>query len=190
MMYIILGVIMIFFAWMQAAYAKLKLYKNEAREAWVRIDALLKTRSAYILRLLELAAEHGFNDRELLSEMFDLDGGYAHSDDREEVSARAEAITPLLDQLFDGARDWQALAENVEFQERKTDLLELEEDIAGQSMKYNNSVNLYNNHREKPSLKLQMAILGAIPLKGFYIRNYSLSEDMSCQKSGGNFYED
>lgn len=179
MMYIVLGVVMIVFAWMQAAYAKLKLYKNEAREAWVRIDASLQTRSEYIFRLLELAEEQDFPNRELLSDMFDLDGGYAHSDDREDVSASAEAITPLLDRLFDEARDWAGLADNAEFQERKADLLELEEDIADQSMKYNNSINLYNKHREKPSLKLQMAILGAIPLKGFHIRRYSLEGDIS-----------
>lgn len=175
-MYIVLGIIMVVFAWMQAAYAKLKLYKSEARSEWIKIDALLQTRSSYILRFLEIANEYGFENRGLLSEMFDLDGGYCDSDDREVVSAKAEAITPLLDRLFDETREYQDLEGNTEFQELKAELKELEEDIANQSIRYNNNIDLYNNHRKKPSLKPQIAILGAIPLKGFHIRSYNLED--------------
>jgi hypothetical protein len=47
----------------------------------------------------------------------------------------------------------------------------LEEEIAAQSEKYNQFIDLYNEHRLKPGIRLQIAILGAIPLKGIYIRH-------------------
>jgi len=170
MLYIILGIIMVFWAWMQAAMGKLQKYKKDAREQWVRVDALLQTRSRYILALLELADEKGLEERELLAEIYELGGGYCSSDDREVISECAEAVTPLVDELLRRAHGYPALEEDEEFRKLTANLSELEEEIELQSSRYNRFIDLYNEHRESPGIRLQVAILGAIPLKGIHIR--------------------
>jgi len=172
MLYIILGIIMVFWSWMQAAMGKLQKFKRDARAQWARVDALLQTRSQYILELLELADEKGLDAGNLLAEIYELGGGYCKSDDREITSTCAENVTPLVDQLLELAHGYSALAEDQELQQLEDNLTELEADIEIQSSRYNHSIDLYNEHREKPSLHLQIAILGAIPLKGIYIRRH------------------
>lgn len=170
MLYVIFGIIMVVFAWMQMAFGLLQKHKNDARTQWIRIDALLQTRSAYILELLELVDNDDYEERELLADIFELNGGYSQSDDREVVSAQAEAVTPLLDKLIEVTKKYGVLQDNKEIQELIHELYEIEENIIFESVKYNQSVGLYNQHRDKPSVKLQVAILGAPQLKGFHIR--------------------
>lgn len=172
MLYIILGIIMIFWAWIQAAMGKLQKYKKDARAQWVRVDALLQTRSRYILELLELADEKGLEAGNLMEDIFDLGGGYCSSDDREIISVCAENVTPLVDQLLALAHGSPALSEAEAFLELESNLTELEEEIEIQSERYNSFIDLYNEHREKPSIRLQMKILDAIPLRGIHIRVY------------------
>lgn len=170
MLYIILGIVMVFWAWMQAAMGQLQKHKKDARAQWVRVNALLQPRSRYILELLELADEKGLEARDLMAEIYELGGGYCSSDDREEISACAEKVTPLADRLLELAHSHPALTDDEEFRELETNLKELEEEIEIQSDRYNHFIDLYNAHREKPSLRLQIAILGAIPLKGIQLR--------------------
>lgn len=170
MLYIILGIIMVFLAWMQAAYGKMQKFKNEARTQWVRIDSLLQTRSRYVLQLLELAGDYGLDAADLLAELFDLGGGYCKSDDREVISAQAEAATPLIDKLLALADRSLDIKDDPAYLEIKNTLQEAEEEIELQSDRYNHSIDLYNRHIENPSLRLQFSLLGAPHLKGIHIR--------------------
>lgn len=170
MLYIILGIVMVFWAWMQAAMGQLQKHKKDARAQWVRVNALLQPRSRYILELLELADEKGLEAQDLMAEIYELGGGWCSSDDREEISACAEKVTPLADELLELAHGYPPLADDEEFRELEGNLKELEEEIEIQSDRYNHFIDLYNAHREKPSLRLQIAILGAIPLKGIHLR--------------------
>lgn len=174
MLYIILGIIMIFMAWMQAAMGKLQKHKKDARAQWIRVDALLQTRSRYILELLELADGKGLDATDLLAEIYELGGGYCRSDDREIISEYAENVTPLLDQLLALAHEYPEMNDDEDFQELEDKLMDLEEEVDIQSTRYNHFIDLYNEHRERPGLRLQMTILGAIPLKGIYIRHKKL----------------
>ena len=174
MVSIILGIVMVVYAWMHLAYGMMQKHKNDARAQWIRVNALLKTRSDYILKLLALLSDSGFEDRELLAEIYELDGGYSQSDDREVVSAKAESVTPLLDQIFVIVKKFDQIIDNKEIQELISELFDIEDNIIFESAKYNKSIDLYNVHREKPSLKLQVAILGATKLKGFYIRQFQI----------------
>ena len=170
MVYIILGTVMIIYAWMHLAYGMMQKHKNEARAQWIRINALLQTRSDYVLKLIALLHDNGFEDSELLAEIYDLDGGYSQSNDREIISARAEDVTPLLDQLFEEVKQDGRLDKNKDIQELISELIDLEDNIKFERTKYNKNIDIYNAHRQKPSLKLQVSILGAVPLRGFYIR--------------------
>ncbi|MDF2656556.1 MAG: LemA family [Bacillota bacterium] len=170
MLYIILGIIMVFLAWMQAAYGKMQKFKNEARTQWVRIDSLLQTRSRYVLQLLETAGDYGLDAADLLAELFDLGGGYCKSDDREVISAQAEAATPLIDKLLALAGRSLDIKDDPAYLEIKNTLQEVEEEIELQSERYNHSIDLYNRHIETPSLRLQFSLLGAPHLKGIHIR--------------------
>jgi hypothetical protein len=170
MLYVILGIVMVFWAWMQAAMGQLQKHKKDARAQWVRVDALLQSRSQYILELIGLADEKGLEARELMAAIYELGGGYCRSDDREVISACAENVTPLADELLQLAHGYPALADSEEFLELEGGLKELEEEIEIQSDRYNHFIDLYNAHREKPGIRLQIAILGAIPLKGIHLR--------------------
>ncbi len=170
MLYIILGIIMVVFAWMQAAFGKMQKYKKDVRTQWVRIDALLQTRSQYIMQLLELADENNLEAGDLLSEIYELGGGYCKSEDREIISACAENVTPLLDKLFECVDENSDLKNDREYLELKNNLMELEEEIEIQSEQYNYFIDSYNRHIDTPSLRFQVAILGAPHLKDIHIR--------------------
>jgi LemA protein len=170
MLYVILGIVMVFWAWMQAAMGQLQKHKKDARAQWVRVDALLQSRSRLILELLELADGKGLEAQDLMAAIYEMDGGWCRSDDREVISACAENVTPLVDELRLLAQGYPALADDPDFRELEDSLKELEEEIEIQSDRYNHSIDLYNAHREKPGLRLQIAILGAIPLKGIHLR--------------------
>jgi|GEM_PF-1821919 Uncharacterized conserved protein len=169
MLYVVLGIIMVFWAWMQAAMGKLQKYKRDARAQWVRVDALLQTRSQYVLDLLEQASEQGLDADELMAEIYDLGGGYCKSEDREAISACAEKAAPLIDRFLALAHEFTPLKEDKEFKELEEGLAELEEEMEAQCKNYNQFIDLYNKHREKPALRPQMMILGAIPLRGIHI---------------------
>lgn len=162
---------MVFFAWMQAAFARLQKYKTQARAQWTRIDAMLQSRAGYVCRLLEIAEKYGFEDRALMAEIYDLSGGYVESSDREVVSEGAEKVSPLLTRFLALTGQLTAMAEDEEALGIKNDLFELEDEIIMQSETYNQAIDAYNTHRTKPSLKYQVAILGAMPLKGFYLKD-------------------
>ena len=168
MLYIILGVIMVFWAWMQAAMGKLQKYKRDARAQWVRVAALLQTRAGYILEMLELADEKGLEAGELFAEIYELGGGFCTSDDREVISACAESATPLADRFLALAHGYPPLNEDEGFRKLEDDLGSLEDEIEIQSGRYNHFIDLYNEHRERPSIRPQIKILGAIPLKGIH----------------------
>lgn len=170
MLYIILGIIMVFWAWMQAAAGQLQKHKKEARAQWVRVDALLQSRAELVLELLELAREKGLEAGDLAAEIYELQGGYCVSVDREVISACAEEATPLVDDFLKAAKDYTPLAETEEFRELLSGLRETEDEIELQSQRYNHFIELYNAHREKPLLRPQVMLLGAIPLKGFHLR--------------------
>lgn len=171
MLYIILGIIMVVYAWMQAAFGKMQKLKKEARAQWVRVDALLQTRAQYILQMLELADKNELEAGNLLAEIYELNGGYCKDNDREIISVCAEDVTPLVDQLLSLAKENQLLAENDEFQELQDNLADLEEDIEIQSDRYNHFIDLYNEHISKPSLRIQITILGAPTLKGIHLNH-------------------
>lgn len=171
MLYVILGIIMIFWAWMQAAMGKLQKHKKDAREQWVRVNALLQTRARYILELLELADENSLDESDLLAEIYELGGGWCPSDDREIISDCAEKVTPLADRLLEKIHA-SSLKEEEAFLTLESNLAELEEEIEEQSSRYNHFIALYNQHRESPGIRLQIKILGAIPLKGIDINQY------------------
>lgn len=170
MLYIILGIVMVFWAWMQAAMGQLQKHKKDARAQWVRVDALLQSRSRLVLELLELADEKGFEARDLMAELYEMEGGWCRSEDREVISACAERATPLIDEFLGLAHGDPALADDKKFRELEEELKEIEEEIEIQGGSYNRFIDLYNAHREKPSIRLQIAILGAIPLKGIHLR--------------------
>ena len=119
MLYIILGIVMVVFAWMQAAFGKMQKFKNDARVQWVRIDALLQTRSQFILKILEFADENGLEAGELLAEIYELGGGYCKAEDREVISACAENVTPLLDKLIELIDGNAQLKDNTDYLELK-----------------------------------------------------------------------
>lgn len=161
---------MVFFAWMQMALGKLQKYKNQARAQWTRIDAMLQSRAGYVIRLLEIAEKYGFHDRNLMAEIYDLSGGYVESSDREVVSEGAEKVTPLLTRFLALTGQLPAMAEDEEALGLKNDLFELEDEIMALSETYNQAINAHNAHRAKPSLKFQIAILGAIELREFHMK--------------------
>jgi hypothetical protein len=170
MMYIILGIIMVFWAWMQAAMSKLQKYKKEARAQWIRVDALLQTRAQYILELLELINKKGLEAGELPADIYDLGGGWCSSDDREVISECAEKVTPMVDRLLALAHEDSALSEDEALRELEGNLADAEEEIEVQSERYNHFIDLYNAHRERPAIRPQIMIMGAIPLRGIHIR--------------------
>lgn len=170
MLYIILGIVMVFWAWMQAAMGQLQKHKKEARAQWVRLNSLLQARSEFILEILELADEKDLDARDLAAEIYELGGGYCKSDDREDVSAIAEKATPLVDRFLELAEGYSPLSGSEEYRELRNSLQELEEDIELQSERYNHFIDLYNKHRNRPAIRPQVVILGAVPLKGIHLR--------------------
>ncbi len=165
MLYVVFGVIVVVFAWLQAAYGKMQKYKKQARSQWIRIDGLLQTRSQYILKMIQLAHESGMKSA-ILGDIYELDGGYRSYEDREDSSAFAEQIAIKISEFLLETKQIESLKANEEFQELEDDLIELSEDLILQCDRYNQWIDLYNQHIQKPNLRVQISILGAPALKG------------------------
>jgi hypothetical protein len=119
---------------------------------------------------LELIDEKGLEAGDLPAEIYELGGGWRKSDDREVISECAEKVTPLVDRLLALAREYPALSKDAAFRDLERNLADTEEEIELQSGRYNHFIDLYNAHRERPAIRPQIMILGAIPLRGIQIR--------------------
>jgi len=159
---IIIGIILVIVGWLQFAYGKLMRFKREARTAWVRIEVMIKARAAALLNLLELLDEKGIQEPEM-AEIFEMDGGYRPSQDREDISALAEEVTPYVYSLFEKCRAEGILEEEIQ------EIEEMDEELLKMAESYNKSIYAHNDIIGWKKYRLQIMVLKPQVLKDFLL---------------------
>ena len=162
---IVVGTILVVIGWIEFAYAKLMRYKREARNSWPKLEALIKARSGAILKLLEKVAEKGIFEEEM-EKLFDQNGGFIDSRDREKVSEAAELSTPTLYSLLEKLKPIEELKDEVD------EILEMNDELEVMSKTYNESIKNHNNIIDMKKYKYQILLLNPEKLKDFDINRY------------------
>lgn len=159
---IIIGIILVIVGWLQFAYGKLMRFKREARTNWVRIEVMIRARAEALLELLTLLDEKGIQEPEM-AEIFEMDGGYRPSEDREEISTLAEEVTPYAYSLFKKCRDAGMLEEEIQ------EIEEMDEELEKMAEGYNRSIHSHNDIIGWKKYRLQIMILKPQVLKDFVL---------------------
>lgn len=159
---IIIGIILVIVGWLQFAYGKLMRFKREARTSWVRIEVMIRARAEALLELLTLLDEKGIQEPEM-AEIFEMDGGYRPSEDREEISTLAEEVTPYAYSLFKKCRDAGMLEEEIQ------EIEEMDEELEKMAEGYNRSIHSHNDIIGWKKYRLQIMILKPQVLKDFVL---------------------
>lgn len=159
---IIIGIILVIVGWLQFAYGKLMRFKREARTNWVRIEVMIRARAEALLELLTLLDEKGIQEPEM-AEIFEMDGGYRPSEDREDISTLAEEVTPYAYSLFKKCRDAGMLEEEIQ------EIEEMDEELEKMAEGYNRSIHSHNDIIGWKKYRLQIMILKPQVLKDFVL---------------------
>ena len=159
---LIIGIILVIVGWLQFAYGKLMRFKREARTAWVRIEVMIRARAEALLELLTLLDEKGIQEPEM-AEIFEMDGGYRPSEDREDISTLAEEVTPYAYSLFKKCRDAGMLEEEIQ------EIEEMDEELEKMAEGYNRSIHSHNDIIGWKKYRLQIMILKPQVLKDFVL---------------------
>lgn len=159
---IIIGTILVIVGWLQFAYGKLMRFKREARTSWVRIEVMIRARAEALLELLTLLDEKGIQEPEM-AEIFEMDGGYRPSEDREDISTLAEEVTPYAYSLFKKCRDAGMLEEEIQ------EIEEMDEELEKMAEGYNRSIHSHNDIIGWKKYRLQIMILKPQVLKDFVL---------------------
>lgn len=160
---VIIGIILVIVGWLQFAYGKLMRFKKEARTSWVRIEVMIRARAEALMELLELLDEKAVQETEM-AEIFEMDGGYRPSQDREDISALAEAVTPHAYSLFKKCREAGILEEEIR------EIEEMDEELEKMAEGYNKSIHSHNDIIGWKKYRLQIMVLKPQVLKDFVLR--------------------
>jgi len=112
--------------------------------------------------LLTLLDEKGIQEPEM-AEIFEMDGGYRPSEDREDISTLAEEVTPYAYSLFKKCRDAGMLEEEIQ------EIEEMDEELEKMAEGYNRSIHSHNDIIGWKKYRLQIMILKPQVLKDFVL---------------------
>lgn len=160
---IVVGVILVVIGWMEFAYAKLMRFKREARTNWIKVDAMLKARSRTALNLLEALRERDILEPEM-GEIFELDGGYRETEDRDIKAELSEKVTPHLYSLLNKLKVSGLVLPEIE------EILENDAELEKMAEKYNESIRAHNAIIDLKKYKYQIMLLRPNRLRDFELK--------------------
>lgn len=158
----VIGIVLVIVGWLQFAYGKLMRFKKEARTAWIRIEVLVKARAEALLDLLEMLDEKGVQEPEM-AEIYEMNGGYRPSQDREDISELAEEVTPFAYSLFKKCREAGLLEDEIR------EIKEMDEELRKMGESYNRSIYNHNDIIGWKKYRLQILVLKPQILKDFVL---------------------
>ena len=140
MLYIILGVVVIIFAWIALAFNSLVVLKNRSKEAWADIDVQLKRRYDLIPNLVNAVKGYMSHERETFEKITQARSVAMNSQGVKEKGESENMLSGALKSLFAVTESYPDLKANQNFLELQTELSDTENKIQASRRFYNGNV--------------------------------------------------
>lgn len=141
---IIIGIVVIFIAFVWLLYNSLVHSKTRVQEAWSGIDVQLKRRSSLIPNLVETVKGYAAHERELFENVTKARSALMGATDARSAAEANNQLTSALKTLFAVAEAYPQLRASENFQKLQSELSDIEAKIAYARQFYNSNVMEYN----------------------------------------------
>lgn len=138
-LFVILGILLIFGIWAWTLYNKFIALKNEVEEAFSTMDVYLKKRYDLIPNVVATVKGYAKHEQETLKNVIALRNSAMGANSLEEKQAKEGQLSGALKSLFAVAEQYPELKANTNFLQLQAQLQSIEEGIA-ESRKYYNAV--------------------------------------------------
>jgi LemA protein len=144
-LWILIGVALVFMAWLVGAYNSLVGSRNRVDNAWGQVDVQLKRRYDLIPNLVETVKGYASHERETFERVIQARNTAQAAQGPAEQAEAENFLTGALRQLFALAEAYPELRATENFQQLQTELSETENRIAVSRQIYNDTVLTFNN---------------------------------------------
>ncbi len=138
--YIILGVLILFGGWLFVTYNGLVTLRNRVREAWSQIDVQLKRRSSLIPNLVEAVKGYAKHEKSVLEEVTKARTDLMGAKNPHEAAVADNMLTGALKSLFAVAEAYPDLKASENFKQLQDELSDTETKVAASRQFYNTQV--------------------------------------------------
>ena len=138
--YIIIGIVIVFFLWAIAIYNGFVKLINRAKEAWADIDVQLKRRYDLIPNLVETVKGYATHEREAFENVTKARAMALGAQGLEEKGKAENMLTGALKSIFAIAEAYPQLKANENFLELQRELSDTENKIQAARRFYNSNV--------------------------------------------------
>lgn len=142
---IILGIVV----WWFKTYNRLVEGRNRVKTQWAQIDVQLKRRFDLIPNLVETIKGYTKHESEILTQFADARKMYADASKDGSVQKMSEANAKLNMTIHAVSEQYPTIKADASYNNLMGELRTCEDKIAHQRQFYNDTVNTYNNLREK-----------------------------------------
>ncbi len=141
---IIIGILIVFGAWIIYTYNRLITLKNRVKEAFSDIEVQLKRRHNLIPNLIEVVKGYASHEREVFEKVTEARSKAIQAQGLDEKAAAEENLSSVLKTLFAVAENYPQLRASENFKALQEEWTDTEDKIQAARRFYNGSVLDYN----------------------------------------------
>jgi len=142
---VLVGIVIIFLAWLVGIYNGLVRARNQVKNAWSQIDVQLKRRHDLIPNLVETVRGYMTHERDTLENVVKARGMAVQAGSVGQAVQAENMLTQALGRLFAVAEAYPDLKANQNFLALQEELTSTENKIGFARQFYNDQVMQYNN---------------------------------------------
>ncbi|MFA5069860.1 MAG: LemA family protein [Patescibacteria group bacterium] len=142
--YILLGLILVFIFWLVAIYNGLIRLKNQTDEAWSDIDVQLKRRYDLIPNLIETVKGYATHEKQVFENVTNARAKAMGAQNPEEKGKAENMLSGALKSLFAVAENYPQLRASENFAKLQDELSDTENKIQASRRFYNGNVRDFN----------------------------------------------
>ena len=180
-LWIVLGVVGLFLAWVIITYNRLIVLRTRIDNAWHQIDVQMRRRFDLIPNLVETVKGYAGHERETLETVTNARAAMASAQTVQEQAQAQNMITSALKSLFAVAENYPNLKANENFMMLQEELSGTEGKIAYARQFYNDSVMSYNMATQQFPTNLVAGAFGFIQRDYFEIEEAAAKEPVQVK---------
>lgn len=158
--WIVLGVIVVFIAWVVMIYNGLVTLRQRVNQSFADVDVQLRQRHDLIPNLVETVKGYAAHERGTLEAVIKARNSAVNAQTTDDKVAAENQLTGALRQLFALSESYPDLKANQNFQQLQMELSDIENKLAAARRFFNNTVSEYNTGIQRFPAALFAASLG------------------------------
>lgn len=141
-------VVVLIIVYVISTYNALVNLRNNVKDAWARVDVVLKRRADLVPNLVETVKGYAKHEQTTLDEVISARNGIANATTPKEEMQANNMLTEALGKLMAVAEAYPDLKANTNFLSLQEELSNTENQIANSRQVYNDTVLMYKNKLE------------------------------------------